>query len=177
MKKLLFAILLSVGTFAVQAQTTALKIGYADVDYVISLMPEAKAVESELQTLNTQLQTQLQAKIQDYQQKLQAYQQGAATMADAIRADKEEELVSLEQNIQKFQQSAQQSLEKKRMTLMEPLYTKLGNAIDAVAKANGYTHILNGKIGGIDIVLYAQEQYDVSNLLLKQMGITPPASN
>lgn len=176
MKKVLFALLFSVGAFAVQAQSSPMKVGYADVDFILSQMPEAKQVESELQTLNTQLQTQLQAKIQEYQQKLQAYQEGAATMADAIRADKEEELVSLEQNIQKFQQSAQQSIERKRNTLMEPLYTKLAGAIESVAKANNYTHVLNGQIGGIDIVLYATQEYDVSNLVLKEMGIAAPAT-
>ena len=177
MKKLLVVLLFSTAAFAVQAQTASMKIGYADVDYILSQMPEAKQVESELQGLNSQLQTQLQSKVQEYQQKLQTYQQTAASMADAIRADKEEELVQLEQNIQKFQQSAQQSMEKKRNTLMEPLYTKLGDAIESVAKANGYTHVLNGQIGGIDIVLYASQEFDVSNLVLKEMGISAPAGN
>lgn len=177
MKKVLVALLFSIGALAVQAQTTAqMKIGYADVDYILAQMPEAKQVESELQSLNTQLQSQLQAKVQEYQQKLQSYQQSAAGMGDVVRQDKEEELMQLEQNIQKFQQNAQQSMEKKRNTLMEPLYTKLGNAIEKIAKANGYTHVLNGQIGGIDIVLYADQQYDVSNIVLKELGVAAPTA-
>lgn len=161
--------------FALQAQNV--KIGYADVDYILSEMPETKQVESELQSLNTQLQNQLQAKYQEYQQKLQAYQQQAATMVDAIRQEKETEITQLEQRIQKLQQDAQSTIQKKTSDLMQPLYSKIGDAIEAVAKANGYTYVLNGQVGGIDVVLYADEQYDVSDLVLKNMGITPSAKS
>ncbi|GAA0892490.1 hypothetical protein GCM10009122_21690 [Fulvivirga kasyanovii] len=163
------------GLAAVQAQS-ALKIAYADVDYILSQMPEAKQVESELKAHNTQLQNQLQAKYQEYQQKLQAYQQGAATMVDAIRQEKETELAQLEQRIQKFQQDAQSSMQKKSTDLMQPLYTKVGNNIEAVAKENGYAYVLNGQVGGIDVVLYADEKYDISDLVLKKMGITPSSN-
>ncbi len=152
---------------------TAMKIGYADVDYILSQMPESKEVESELQSTNTQLQNQLQAKYQEYEQKLAAYQQGAATMLDAVRQEKETELAQLQQRMQKFQQDAQASLQKKTAELMEPLYTKVGNNIEAVAKEMGYTHILNGQVGGIDVVLYADEKFDISDAVLKKMGITP----
>lgn len=170
--KLFLVLTLTLAGFVAQAQT-ALKIGYADVDYILSQMPEAKQVESELQAHNTQLQNQLQAKYQEYQQKLQAYQQSAPTMVDAIRQEKETELAQLEQRIQKFQQDAQTSIQKKSSSLMEPLYEKVGSTIETVAKENGYTYILNGQVGGIDVVLYADQKHDVSDLVLKKMGITP----
>lgn len=156
-------------------QAQNVKIGYADVDYILSQMPETKQVESELQSLNTQLQNQLQSKYQEYQQKLQAYQQQASTMVDAIRQEKETELAQLEQRIQKLQTDAQGTVQKKTSELMQPLYSKIGDSIEAVAKANGFTYIINGQVGGIDVVLYADEQYDVSDMVLKNMGITPSA--
>lgn len=174
MKKVLVAaVLVCFGALGVQAQNAPLKIGYADVEYIYSKMPEAKQVESELQAHNTQLQNQLQAKYKEFQEKLQVYQQQAPQMVDAVRQSTEEELAQMEQNIQKFQQQAQASLENKRTTLMEPVYTKLGNAIEAVATSNNYAYILSGQIGGMDIVLYAKPEYNVSDLVLKEMGITP----
>lgn len=174
-KLLLTVIALTFGLATVQAQS-ALKIAYADVDYILSQMPEAKQVEAELKAHNTQLQNQLQSKYQEYQQKLQAYQQGASTMVDAIRQEKETELAQLEQRIQKFQQDAQSSMQKKSTDLMQPLYTKVGNNIETVAKENGYAYVLNGQVGGIDVVLYADEKYDISDMVLKKMGITPAAN-
>ncbi len=173
--RLLLVLALTFTGLAAQAQST-MKIGYADVDYILSQMPEAKQVESELQTHNTQLQNQLQAKYQEYQQKLQSYQQSAASMVDAIRQEKETELAQLEQRIQKFQQDAQTSIQKKSSALMEPLYAKVGNTIETVAKENGYTYILNGNVGGVDVVLYADAKNDVSDLVLKKMGITPTSN-
>lgn len=174
-KLLLTVIAFAFGLVAAQAQT-ALKIAYADVDYIMSQMPETKQVESELKAHNTQLQNQLQAKYQEYQQKLQAYQQGASTMVDAIRQERETELAQLEQRIQKFQQDAQSSMQKKTTDLMQPIYTKIGNNIETVAKENGYAYVLNGQVGGIDVVLYADEKFDISDMVLKKMGVTPSAN-
>jgi outer membrane protein len=55
------------------------------------------------------------------------------------------------------------------------LYEKIQTAIDEVAKANGYTHIFNSQLDvGVSILLYAREEDDISDLVLKQLGITPP---
>ncbi len=176
MKSKLVLVLIACTMLSLTSMAQSVKIGYADVDYILSQMPATKAVESDLRALNTQLQNQLQTKYQEYQQKLQAYQQQAASMADAIRQEKETELSQLEQRITKLQQDAQTNIQKKQQELMQPLYEQIGNSIEEVAKANGYTYVLNGQIGGIDVVLYADEQYDISDLVLKQMGISPQAA-
>lgn len=160
------------GLSVVQAQSPV-KIAYADVDYILSQMPESRQVQSELQTHNKQLQSRLQAKYQEFQQKLQAYQQEAPNLADATRQERESELGRMEQEFEKFQQEAQSSVQKKTAELMRPLYTKVGDNIEIVAKEQGYTYVLNGNVGGVDVVLYADEGYDISDLVLKKMGVTP----
>ena len=178
MRKLFTLILLGMSLSAL-AQNPAQKIGYADWDYIFSQMPDYKVIEAEMKTHGDQLQNQLQAKYKDYETKLKAYQAGAATMVDAVRRDKETELTQLQENIQKFQQDAQTSIQNKQDQLMNPVFTKVGKAIEDVAKEQGYSFILNPQlIGGGDILLYSDEKYDVSDLVLKKMGITPqPAAN
>lgn len=176
MKSKLVLVLIACTMLSLTSMAQNVKIGYADVDYILGQMPETKQVEAELRTLNTQLQNQLQTKYQEYQQKLQAYQEQAASMADAIRQDKETELSQLEQRITKLQQDAQSNIQQKQAQLMQPLYEKIGDSIEAVAKANGYSHVFNGQIAGVDVVLFADEQFDISDLVLKQMGITPPVA-
>ena len=156
---------------------TLQKIGYADWDYIFSQMPEYKQVESEVKTHGDQLQAQLKAKYTEYETKLKTYQASAATMVDAIRKDKETELTQLQENIQKFQQDAQTSLQKKQNDLMEPVFGKVAKAIEFVAKENGYSFIINPQlVGGGDVLLYNDEKYNISLLVLKKMGITPTAS-
>ncbi len=156
--------------FSANAQT---KIGYADVDYVYTKMPESKEIESKLQSHTTMLQNQMQAKYTDYDTKLKAFQSMPADTPEAIQQDKANELQQLQESITKFQQDAQASLEKKRVQLMEPIYTKVGNAIKAVATENGYDYILTAGVGGADIVLYASEKFDISDQVITKLGGTP----
>ncbi len=173
MKKLVLFFVLALGTFATQAQTASSKIGYADVDYIFSQMPEAKQIETELKSTETQLRNQIDTRVEEFQKKLADYQANLNSMLDAVRQNTERELTMLQENLQKLQQDAQTTIDNKRSQLMEPVYRKVGKAIEDVAKENGYTFILNQQIGGLDVILYGDENNDVSDLVLKKLGVTP----
>ena len=165
-------------SFVSHAQSaTPLKIGYTNVEYILALMPESKRIESELKTHSTQLESQLQNMVKDFEAKGEAYQKGASTMTDVVRAAKEKELMSSRSAIEEFQKNAEVSLQKKQQTLLEPAYKKLQQAIDEVSKESGYTYVFNSDAGyGTNaILLHAPEDGNISDLVLKKMGITPPA--
>jgi outer membrane protein len=171
-----FIIVFALFAATVSAQTapTFQKIGYADSDYIFTQMPEFKQIDSELKTHGDQLQNQMKAKYTEYETKLKAYQAGAATMTDAVRGAKENELTQLQQNIQKFQQDAQAAVAKKQTDLLTPVMAKIKTTIGIVAKENDYAFIINGQIpGGGDVLLSSDEKYDISLLVLKKLGITP----
>mgnify|MGYP002508821628 CR=1 FL=1 len=88
-----------------------------------------------------ELQEQLEAIQVEFNNKLQEYQNATGTMTDAVRQLKEKELTDLNTRIQEFQQVAQQDLQKKENELLAPIYEKVKNTIDEVAKAGGYTVI------------------------------------
>jgi len=173
---LLFCIISVVGM--AQTETNApQKIGHADWEYIFSQLPEAKQIENELKTHESQLQNQLNAKGNEYKTKAAAYQGMPATTPDAIRKDKENELAQLQESIQKFQQDAQASMQKKQADLMQPIFAKVGKAIEEVAKENGYSYILTPQVvGGGDVILYTDEKNNISNLVLKKLGITPQSA-
>lgn len=152
------------------------KIGHVDLQYILSYLPEYKAMESQLITLESQLTKQMQAKNQEMQEKYQQYLQTSENMAEVVRQDKEKELTQLQERFQEFQQNAQTSLQQKSNELLKPLYKKIGDAIEQVALENGYAHILNAGVSQLDIVIYGDEKFDVSDLVLKKLGIEPPAN-
>ena len=154
-----------------------IKIGYTNVEYVLSFLPETKQVQSEVQAYGTQLQNQLQSKITDFQSKADAFQKTAATMTDLVRADKQEELQNLQASIQKFQTEAQTSIAQKEQDLFKPLFEKISNAINAVAERENYTHIFSAGAPGVEVLLYAKPTDDVSSLVLAELGIDPPTNN
>lgn len=180
MNKFRVALAAAVLTFttatASMAQTAApLKIGYTSVEYVLSQMPESKQIESQLKDYSAQLKNQLDTKYADFQSKGEAFQKGAATMSDPVRADKQKELQNLQQSIQEFQQNAEASLQQKQQALLKPALDKLQKNIDAVADENGYTYILNSD-GASPVLLHGPKDGDISDLILKKMGITPGAA-
>jgi outer membrane protein len=172
-KSIIIVALLAI-VLQVSAQSP-IKIRYTNADYVLSLLPEAKQIDAELKAYEKQLQNQLQAKYTNLQAKVAEYEQNAATYDELIRADKEQEIQLMQQSIQKFSQDAETSLGNKRNTLLKPAYEKIGNAIKQVAIDNSYTHIFSAGAPGFDVLLYAREEDDVSDLILKKLGITPPA--
>jgi len=171
------ALLIAGSFFAPSAQAQApLKIGFTSVEYVLSQMPESKQIESDLKAYGTQLEAQIKSKQTEYQTKLEAYQKGQSTMTPVIKADKEKELTTLGQSIQEFGQSAQQSMQQKQQTLLRPVLDKIQKTIDAVADENGYTYVLNSDSGSNPVLLHGPKDGDVSDVILKKMGITPTAN-
>ena len=172
----IFILAFMVASITASAQDSGLKIGYTNADYILGNMPERKEIESELQVHEQQLSAQLEAKSKDFQTKYQEYQRTAQNMIPEVRADKEQELNTLNQAIQKFQQEAQASIQRKTAELLQPVYDKIQAAIEKVAEANGYTHVLNSGQPevGLNILLYARDEDNISDLVLKELGIDPP---
>ncbi|QHL88398.1 OmpH family outer membrane protein [Nibribacter ruber] len=170
LKSLLVAAFVCV-SMASFAQTGTVKIGYTNANYIISQLPESRQIESDLKAHSSQLEKELQNKVRDYQTKLEAYNKGAQTMTDVIRADREKELTSLRSSIEEFQRNADASLQKKEQVALEPVMNKIQKAIDDVAKENGYTHIFTA-----EALLYGPEDgNNFTDLVLKKLGVTPGA--
>jgi len=168
------AILIAGSAFAQEQKPQ--KIGTLNMEYVLASLPEIKAIQSTLGTLQTQLQKQGEAKQQQYQQKVGKYQAEGQTMTIGDRQQLEREIASLEEELKSFSTSAQSKLETKQIELMGPINKRVGEALEAVVAEQGYTHILNVGVpqAGLDILYYVDPSYDVSNLVLKKMGIEPP---
>ncbi|MBD1398587.1 OmpH family outer membrane protein [Pontibacter sp. JH31] len=160
-------LLISFASFA-QTNDQAVKIGFANVEEILSKMPERTAMQKELETYGQKLQEQFASKENEYNTKLQAYQKGATTMDKVVREDKERELVNLEQSIQKFQYDAQMSLREKEQSLIQPVLVKIENAIKEVAKENGYLYILSEQA-----ILEGPDSGNINNLVFKKLGVDP----
>ena len=154
-----------------------LKIGYTNVDYILNLLPEAKEIEAELSAYGKQLESQLQSKMGEFQQKLDDYQtkMNSGDLVPAVARDKENELTSLRQSIEKFQRDADASLQKKQVDLLQPAYEKIQKAINTVAEANNYSHVFSSDVGTFAVLLYAKDDSNITDLVLAELGIEPPA--
>jgi len=152
---------------SVHAQT---KIGYIDAETILYLMPEAKKAD----TLLRQYQVDTIGK--EYQNLLTTYQWKDSLYKDSVKTPKAvrdqygKDLQELVYQLQNWQQIAQEASQAKQNELMAPLMKKISDAINAVSKEKGYTHVMSR-----DAFIVAP---DADNLLLPvaaKLKITVPA--
>ena len=88
----------------------------------------------------------------------------------AVRKQIAEELPNFIYQIQNWQSISQQMSEGKQNELLRPVYTKVYDAIKAVAKEKGYTHVFNK-----EAFLVAPEGDDMILLVAQKLKVTVPA--
>ncbi len=156
-----------VGCSGLFAQTNA-KLGYINSAELMQMMPGKDTVEARLTEYRSSLETTMQVMYQEYQSKIQDYQNNVATMSQIIKQTKERELQDLETRIQAFQQSADSDFQNKQAELFAPLTTRAKNAINAVAKEQGYTYIFDLSVGSI---IYYEKGDNIMTLVKAKLGI------
>lgn len=144
------------------------KVGVIDIDYILSNMPELVSVQEELKTYGAQMDADLSKKVEEYKALVEAYKADEAEYTIAQKKAKQEELITLENDIQKFQQNGTKLMEIRQDELLRPLYNMIGDALDKVAAAEGYTQVMRSTA---DIV-YLDERFDLTTSILTEMGIT-----
>lgn len=134
------AVALFIASSAVKAQ----KVAHLDVNAVLSLMPEKKKADEKLEAFSKAKGAEIEKQAQAWQAEVAKYQQGAAKLTEAQRKAKEDELTKKQQNIQGMQQAAQKDLAEKSEAEYAPIEKKFQEAVNKVAKANGWDYILDG---------------------------------
>jgi outer membrane protein len=159
----LIALLFSSGVVAQN-----LKFGHINSTELIQSMPQTKIADSTLKKFAESLDNQMKTMTIEYQTKLQQYQAKADSMPEPMRADKEKELYNLQTRIQDFQQTAQESIQKKKEEIYGPILKKAEDAIKTLAKEKGYSYIFDTSVG---VVIFAQEGDDIMAMVKERLGI------
>jgi len=162
----LSALIMLCSVLALNAQT--LKFGHINSTELLAMMPETKMADSTLQTFGRSLENQLKTMTNEYQSKISDYRANEATMAEPVKQAKAQEIGDLEQRIQEFQDSAQQSIQKKKEELYTPIVKKAEDAIKDVAKDKKYSYIFDTSVG---VVLFAQESDNVMPAVKAKLGL------
>ena len=168
MKKI--GLVLSVLLFAASANFCQLKIGYVDSDTIMKQLPDAQDNQKKLDALIKEWQEELNKMEKDWKDKYDDYEKRKLILSEQKRVEIEKQLVDMENATSKFRQDkfgVRGELFQKQEELMKPIQNRIFNAIQEVAKENDYDFIFD-RSGDI-IFLYAKEQYDVTNLVLKKL--------
>jgi outer membrane protein len=160
-----FCIFLGSSTYA-QDQ----KIGHINADNLLQLMPEIKAVQTQLEAYRTQLETDLEEMEKELETKIAAYRQNEQMMTQLSRETKAQEIQGLQLRIQDYQQKAGQDLQNKQMELITPIIEKATKAVQDVAKENNFTYILDSSDSKA-VVIFVDNGIDIMPLVKKKLGL------
>ena len=163
MKKLIIAVLLIIGAtnFA-----TAQKLGHANFEEIVTLLPERAAAEKEIQELQQKLEGRLNKMVETYQGKVSEFESDT-TMSQAMQASVAGEIQDLQKRIQEFQQTAYTEIETKQNELMAQMFEKVRAAAVAVGETDDYTYIFDASSGAL---LFAGGE-DVTAKVKVQLGL------
>jgi outer membrane protein len=166
MKHLLTVLLIAAGVFAANGQVKAQKIGYISLQEVIANMPEGKKADTALQ----QHYDALVANATDKQNALQAdiakFIQDSIKLTAAVKDVKRRDLQTRTQELSGEEQRIQQAIDAKRQELSAPIEKKAMEAVQAVAKENGYTYVLPK-----EAVIVGPPGDDLLVLVKKKLGL------
>lgn len=177
LKTIVLALILSATLFQAKAQDDTVKIGYTNIELILAYLPETKDMEKQLSVIQKRMGEQMKVKETYAQQKLQEYMTGTenGTLVGDAKTKAEEELMKLDEELQKFASDAELEIMSEREEMLAPLLDKLQNTIDEVAEEGDYTYILNQTTsGGVSTILFGPEQNDVTELIMKKLGIEIP---
>ena len=168
MKKYILIFLVVLTGMSTQAQT---KVGTIDAEFILAQLPEISTVEEGMKTYNTELQEELQKTVKSYEELIADYQATNATLTDEVKATKENEIITVENEIKNFRQKASVLLQMKRNELTQPLYAKIDTAMKQVITEQKYTQIINASANAL---AYADPAYDITDAVLGKLGIQVP---
>lgn len=151
-------------------EINAQKIGHVNSAAILAEMPEVRAADAELETLQKQLVAQAQRKVEtlqkEYQELMRREQQG-----DLSPKQMQEEQLKLrekEQEIQLEDQNIQSTLMKKRDELINPILERVQDVIEKVAEENNFEYVLDTSGGS---VLFAKEGNDITDLVKQNLDM------
>jgi len=155
------------------------KVGYIDPRAVMQRMPEAKAIQQQIQNLYEKKQNEIANMQQKLQSELEEYQQKVGVISDDMRLSEEERLSQMDFELRQLQSDAEQEIQQKSAELMEPLFEQIQTSVDNVAELQGLDMVLNLTMGGYSFlesnIIYVsaenKTQYDITSEVMQDLGI------
>ena len=176
----LFAVLfLGFATASQAQQLPALRIGYTDHEVLISNMPQTRTIQEELQAELESGQRILQSMQEDLAGKVERYQTQRALLSEERRQEREQELISLEEELRSKAGELEQELVQRELDLMGPIYQQVDTAIQTIAAEKNLDLVLRTQAGPAQpILLYVNEDRitDITLEVARELGIDVDAA-
>ena len=169
MKKFLSVTLFALGLVAAGEVKAQSKIGFISSQELVSIMPETAKADSNLQQYRGALIANYQDKQQALEDAIEKFNADSIKMTSAVKDVKRGELQKMLTDLQGEEQRIQQQLQQRQQELITPINKKAFDAIQAVAKENSYTYVVEK-----GALLVAPPGDDILQLVAKKLNLKIP---
>lgn len=174
MGKLFWGLFLSVlfGVIIPSQKAEAQKFGYIDSEFLLNKHPDYKVVQNELTVLSNQWKKEAQNLDSQIKEMYVSLKAEEVLLTEEMYQErlvniKEKEKESVAFNNRVFGLNGQYY--QKQAELLQPLQSKIFDAIDRVCKRNGLA-VLFDKASG-PLMIYTDPRHDYSEFVLEELGI------
>jgi len=148
------------------------RFSYVDTDYILDKIPEYRSAQKQLDELAESWKQEIIRMEKEIEKLYKDYQAEQVLLPDDIRKKKEEEILKLEDEKNKYKSQkfgTDGELFQKRKELIKPIQDKVFDAIQKLAKDEGLDFIFD-KAGAVTM-LYVNAKYDRSDEILEILGV------
>ena len=151
MKRMTLALVIFSMALVVNAQ----KFGHITAEALLQDMPEYDSAQVKLQKLNQTYELEIERIQVEINKKIEEFQNTMDSMSDLMKETKASEIQEMQARLQNFVQTAQQDLQQKQMSLIQPVMEKARGAIEEVAEEMGLIYVFDMSQGN---PVYASEE-------------------
>jgi outer membrane protein len=152
----------------INATSAEVKVGFVEISKILKGAPQTAVSNKKLEKEFKGRTDKLKKTIVSLQNKGQKYKKNNLTMDDETRVKVQRELQLAKIDIQRDERELKEDINIRRREEMNALQAKVTTAISIFAQANKYDLIL------YQGVAYTSEAIDVTDEIIKEMGITRP---
>ena len=167
MKKILFAMLMLLGSTSAWSQKFAL----VDMDYILKNIPAYERASEQLNQVSKKWQAEVDALTSEAQTQYKNYQSEAVFLSEEQKTKREEAIVAKEKEAAELKKKyfgPEGELFKKRESLMAPIQEEIYTAVKDICDQKGYSLVLDrASDAGI---IFASPKIDISNEVLTKLG-------
>jgi len=168
--KFIFSFLLIASALSVSAQ----KFAYVDSKYILSHMSEYVAAQKQINELSAEWQAQVEQKYTAIEQLEKSFQAEKILLTEEMKKKREGDINERREEVKQFQKSkfgVDGDLFKKREELVAPIQEQIFQAIEDIASQSQYMVVFDK--ANHSNMLYTNPKHDISDKVLKKMGLKP----
>ncbi|MGY6520257.1 MAG: OmpH family outer membrane protein [Mongoliitalea sp.] len=154
-------------------ESFAQKFGYVDTEYLLNKHPDYKLIQNELESLRSEWTKQAQSLEQGIKEMYASLKAEEVLLTEEMYNERMKAIREKEKESQTFNNrifGLNGQYYQKQLELMQPLQSKIFDAIDRVCKRYGLA-VLFDKASGPLQMIYSDPRHDYSEFVLEELGI------